>query len=166
MKGELNMDFKELLDAFAADVGMTDPVAYEDDTCHLDIDDRDYGFRYVAELGRMVIWTAVCRRPPDSGEALLIQLLRANFMNQGIPSGALSLSDDDVIYAHCTLQLPVHEKGDFYRLLNRFVGVVNEWRTMIELSAQAGEVLKSARKDEPLNLGKMPGVGDEGVVWG
>ena len=37
---------------------------------------------------------------------------------------------------------------------------------MIALSAQAGEVLKSVRKDESEALGKMPGAGEEGVVWG
>ena len=44
------MDFKELIDAFAADAGMAEPVAYEEeDVCHLAIDGRGYGFRGVPE---------------------------------------------------------------------------------------------------------------------
>ena len=144
------MDFKELLDTFAEDVGMTEPVAYEDDNlCHLDINDRDFGFRYVAEAERLVVWTAVCARPPQSGEALLVQLLRANFMNQGVPDGALSLSEDDVIYAHCTLKMPVYDKSEFYSLLQRFVATVDEWRTMIDLAERAKEHIQEVRPDAP-----------------
>ena len=144
------MNFKELLDAFATDVGMTEPVAYEEeDLCHLDINDRDFGFRFVPEADRLVIWTAVCERPPHSGEALLVQLLRANFMGQGMPDGALSLSEDDVIYAHCTLRMPVYDKAEFYALLKRFVATVDEWRTMIDLADRAREHIKEVRPDAP-----------------
>ncbi len=97
------------MDTFAVDVGIKEGIAYEEENlCHLDIDDRDFGFRFVAEAERLVIWTVVCKRPPESGEVFLVQLLRANFMNQGIPDGALSLSDDDDVVAHCTLKMPVH----------------------------------------------------------
>lgn len=144
------MDFKELLDQFALDVGMTEPVAYEEEgLCHLDINDHDYGFSYVTEADRLVIWTAVCPRPPHSGDALLVQLLRANFIGQGMPDGALSLSEDDVIYAHCTLKMPIYDKTEFYELLNRFVENVDNWRTMIDLADRAREHIKKIRPDAP-----------------
>ena len=144
------MEFRELMDAFAEDVGMAEPIAYEDDgLCRLDFDDRTVGFRHVPEAGRMVIWTAICTRPPESGEGLLVQLLRANFMNQGMPDGALSLSDDDVIYAHCTLALPVYDKAEFYSLLQRFLSSVDEWREMIALAGRSAEILKDIRAEEP-----------------
>lgn len=144
------MDFKELMDVFAEDVGMTEPVAYEEqDLCHLDINDRDFGFRFVPQADRLVIWTAVCERSPQSGEALLVQLLRANFMGQGMPDGGLSLSEDNVIYAHCTLKMPVYDKAEFYALLNRFVAIVDEWRTMIDLADRAREHIKEIRPDAP-----------------
>lgn len=142
------MDFKELMDAFAADAGMTEPVAYEEeDVCHLDIDGRDFGFRNVPEASRMVVWTAICARPPQSGEAFLVQLLRANFMNQGMPDGALSLSDDDVVYAHCSLRLPVYDKNEFYDLLRRFAATVGEWREMLELVGRARELMPQVRPE-------------------
>ena len=143
------MDYRELLDAFAADAGMTEPVAYEEDTCHLDIDGQDYGFRNVPEAGRMVVWTALCARPPQSGETFLVQLLRANFMSQGMPDGALSLSDDDVVYAHCALKLPVYDKTEFYELLRRFVTTVDEWREMIRLAGQARPFMAEVRPEAP-----------------
>lgn len=143
------MDFRELIDAFAADCGMTEPVAYEDDTCHLDINDRDFGFRFVAEAGRMVVWTAVCARPPESGETFLVQLLRANFMNQGMPDGALSLSDDDVVYAHCAIKLPVYDKMEFYDLLQRFMETVDAWRKMIDLVGQTKPLMSQVRPETP-----------------
>ena len=140
------MDFKELMDAFAADVGMTEPVAYEEEgLCHLDINDRDYGFRFVPEAERLVVWTAICERPPESGEAFLVQLLRANFMNQGVPDGALSLSDDDVVYAHCSLKLPVFDMEEFYGVLRRFVTAVDDWREMLDLAERAREVMPQVR---------------------
>ena len=142
------MDFKELMDAFAEDAGMSEPIAYEaDDLCHLDINDRDFGFRYVAEAGRLVIWTSICERPPESGEALLVQLLRANFVGRGCPDGALSLSDDDVITAHCTLRLPVYDKDEFYDLLRRFVSVADEWRTMIEFAGRVDAGIREIRPE-------------------
>ena len=143
------MDFKELIDAFAADCGMAEPVAYEDETCHLDINDHDFGFRFVAEAGRMVVWTAVCARPPESGEAFLVQLLRANFMNQGMPDGALSLSDDDVVYAHCAIRLPVYDKMEFYGLLQRFMATVDAWRKMIDLVGQTKPLMSQVRPETP-----------------
>ena len=141
------MDFRELIDAFAADSGMAEPVAYEDETCHLDINDHDFGFRFVAEAERMVVWTAICARPPESGEAFLVQLLRANFMNQGMPDGALSLSDDDVVYAHCTIKLPVYDKMEFYDLLQRFMAAVDAWRKMIELAGQTKPLMSQVRPE-------------------
>lgn len=141
------MDFRELIDAFAADCGMSEPVAYEDETCHLDINDHDFGFRFVAEAERMVVWTAICARPPESGEAFLVQLLRANFMNQGMPDGALSLSDDNVVYAHCAIKLPVYDKMEFYGLLQRFMATVDAWRKMIELAEQTKPLMSQVRPE-------------------
>lgn len=142
------MEYKELMDAFAQDVGMTEPVAYEDENlCHLDINDRAFGFRYVAEAERLVVWTEIAPRPPDGGETLLVQLLRANFMNRGLPDGALSLSDDDVIFAHCALKMPVYDKTEFYSLLKRFVDATDEWRTMIELAGQAKGLMPKVRPE-------------------
>ena len=145
------MEFKELMDAFAEDVGMTEPVAYEEDgnVCRLDINEREVGFMYAAEAGSMVVWTAVCPFPPDGGEALLAQLLRANFMNRGIPDGALSLSDENDICAHCTIRLPVYDKVEFYGLLKRFLESVGEWREMIELAGRAKGFVKEIRPEEP-----------------
>ena len=144
------MDFKELIDAFAADAGMTEPVAYEEENvCHLVINGQDYGFRNVPEANRMMVWAAICARPPQSGEAFLVQLLRANFMNQGLPDGALSLSDDDIVYAHCSLKLPVFDKAEFYGLLRRFVTAVDGWREMLALAERAREVMPQIRSENP-----------------
>lgn len=144
------MDFKELMDTFAVDVGIKEGIAYEEENlCHLDIDDRDFGFRFVAEAERLVVWTVVCKRPPESGEVFLVQLLRANFMNQGIPDGALSLSGDDDIVAHCALKMPVYDTNEFYSLLGRFVTACDEWRGMLELAGQAKGLMKQVRPDAP-----------------
>ena len=143
------MDFKEIMEAFAADVGMTEPVVYEEENvCHFAINGKGYGFRGVPEAGRMVIWTPLCARPPESGERFLVQLLRANFMNQGMPDGALSLSDDDIVYAHCSLKLPVFDMEEFYGVLRRFVTAVDDWREMLALAERAREVMPQVRLPE------------------
>ena len=148
------MEFRELMDAFAADAGMTEPVAYEEgNACHLVINGQDYGFCDVPDAGRMVVWAAICARPPQSGEAFLVQLLRANFMNRGLPDGALSLSDDDIVCAHCSLKLPVFDKNEFYELLRRFVTAVDEWREMLELAERAREVMPQVRPEQPSGEG-------------
>ena len=147
------MDFKEIMEAFAADAGMTESVAYEDEVCHLDINGRDYGFRTSPEEDRLVVWTAISARPPESGEAYLAELLRANFMNQGMPDGALSLSDDDVVYAHCSLRLPIFDKEEFYRLLRRFVTAVDEWRGKIDHAERAHDVMPQVRPEQPIDEG-------------
>ena len=143
------MEFKEIIEAFAADVGMTDPVVYEEENvCHFAINGKGYGFRGVPEAGRMVIWTPLCARPPESGERFLVQLLRANFMNQGMPDGALSLSDDDIVYAHCSLKLPVFDMEEFYGVLRRFVTAVDDWSEMLDLAERAREVMPQVRPPE------------------
>ena len=152
------MDFKEIMEAFAADVGMTEPVVYEEENvCHFAINGKGYGFRGVPEAGRMVIWTPLCARPPESGERFLVQLLRANFMNQGMPDGALSLSDDDIVYAHCSLKLPVFDMEEFYGVLRRFVTAVDDWSEMLDLAERAREVMPQVRPPE------LPA--DEGFLW-
>ena len=147
------MDFKEIMEAFAADAGMTEPVAYEDEVCHLDINGRDYGFRTSPEADRLVVWTAISARPPESGEAYLAELLRANFMNQGMPDGALSLSDGDVVYAHCSLRLPIFDKEEFYGLLRRFVTAVDEWRGILDQAEQARADMPQVRPEQPIDEG-------------
>lgn len=135
------MDFTELLNAFAADVGMTEPVAYnsEGDQCSLEINGREIGFCYKAEARRMVIWTEIGELPSEGREALLSRLLRENFMNPDFPEGALSLSDDDVVCAHCAIRMPVYDKDEFYLLLLRFMTAADEW----------GQLLDGAGSDDP-----------------
>ena len=128
------MEFTELLDAFAADAGMTEPVAYgkDGDQCSLEINGRDFGFCHRAEAGRLVIWTEIGELPPEGGETLLSRLLRENFMNSDFPEGTLSLSDGDIVCAHCTIRMPVYDKDEFYLLLLRFMKAADEWEQMLD----------------------------------
>lgn len=142
------MDFKELLDAFAVNAGMTEPVAYgkDGDQCSLEINGRDFGFCYRAEAGRLVIWTEIGEIPPEGREALFARLLRANFMNQDLPEGFLSLSDDAVC-AQCTMRMPVCDKDEFYLLLLRFMTVADEWEQMLEGVGRDDSADAEARKE-------------------
>lgn len=142
------MDFKELLDAFAVDAGMTEPVAYgkDGDQCSLEINGRDFGFCYRAEAGRLVIWTEIGEIPSEGREALFARLLRANFMNQDLPEGFLSLSDDAVC-AQCTMRMPVCDKDEFYLLLLRFMTVADEWEQMLEGVGRDDSADAEARKE-------------------
>lgn len=149
------MDFKELLDAFAADVGMTEPVAYDNDGCQcsLEINGRDIGFCHKEDAGLLVIWTEIGELPPDGREALLARLLRENFMNPDFPEGTLSLSDDDAVCAHCTIKTPVYDKNEFYLLLLRFMTAADEWERMLDGAGGDDSVAAEDREEEaPLPL--------------
>ena len=144
------MDFKELLDAFAADAGMSEPVAYnkDGDQCSLEINGRDFGFCYRAEAGRLVIWTELGEIPPEGREVLFARLLRENFLNRDLPEGFLSLSDDDVVCAQCTMRMPVCDKDEFYLLLLRDMTVADEWEQMLDGVGRDGFADAEARKGE------------------
>ena len=144
------MEFTELLDAFAADAGMTEPVAYgkDGDQCSLEINGRDFGFCHRAEAGRLVIWTEIGELPPEGREALFARLLRENFMNPDLPEGFLSLSDDDVVCAQCTMRMPVCDKDEFYLLLLRFMTVADEWAQMLDGIGRDDSADAESRKAE------------------
>lgn len=144
------MDFKELIEKFAAEAGMTEPVRFDEDgVCHLDIEDMDVGFMDVPERSQMVVWTAICHCPSEGGEALMRQLLKANFIGRGLADGALSLSDDDDIYAHFHFHLPEFEPVNFYRSLRTFLDTVGEWRTLIENYRRLDDAVKTVRATRP-----------------
>ena len=148
------MDFTELLNAFAADVGMTDPVAYnsEGDQCSLEINGRDIGFCYRAEAGRLIIWTEIGELQPEGRETILSRLLRENFMNPDFPEGALSLSDDDVVCAHCTIRMPVYDKDEFYLLLLRFMTAADAWEQLLDGSGSDDPAAGSRPEETPSSL--------------
>ena len=130
------MDLKELLTGFLADAGMDETPVFEDGACHLLIEDRDIGFMETDDGSRLVVWSAVSSCPVERRDAFLMLLLRANFMGRMLPNGAFSLSDDDVVYAHCSFTLPVYDKEDFYRGLKDLLEAVEEWERLAELYKQ------------------------------
>lgn len=130
------MDFKELLTTFTADAGLKEDPVIEDGACHLLIDDRDVGFMATDDGRRMVVWTAVSPCPVDRREAFLILLLRANFMGRMLANGAFSLSDDNVVYAHSTFELPLYEKEVFYEGLQALLDAVEQWGKLAEAYKQ------------------------------
>ena len=130
------MDCKELVTALMTDAGMEDAPVFEDGACHLEIDGRDIGFMETDDGRRMVVWTAVGECPVDRKNAFLILLLRANFMGRMFADGAFSLSDDDIVYAHCMIALPVLEKEVFYEALRKLLEAVEQWGRLAETYRQ------------------------------
>lgn len=154
------MEFSELMAAFMADAGVGDGPVIEDGACHLMIDDRDVGFMEADGGRRLVVWCAVGPCPADRRDAFLILLLRANFMGRMLADGAFSLSDDDIVYAHCTLALPVYDKDVFYRSLRNLLEAVEQWEDMAETYRQAVETKPEGRDSadsRPLGVGCSEG---------
>ena len=153
------MEFKELIGALEEYVGAEGGFpADEDGVVRVGVDDLSLAFMEVPETRTLLMWSALGRLPAEGAEALKTELLRANFMGRGVRGGALSLSDDDTIYAHATLSLQAADKESFFETLEAFVGTVVEWgRLIADYRPPAEPVAVSADA-------AAPGVGADGFI--
>lgn len=151
------MDFKELIEAFAAQSGVTGTLPFDEkDICHLPLKNRDVGFMKVPQLDRLLVWTVIGQKPVEGVETFYEQLLKANFMGQTIPEGAFSLSDDGSVYAHRTFVLSMIGTDELKEGVDRFLSAVEDWSEMTDMY---GRVMNAVAEEHP-----KPKLEDEGKM--
>ena len=151
------MELKEIMTAFAAEIGMTDLAPDEDGAYHLAIDDMTVSF--AEDEGRLLTWAEVCEPPPEGKDHLNRVLLEAMFMGRATGGAVFSIDHESgKVFLHRHDSLAGMELGPFKALLEAFVNVLEEWRrTIADFRAVAPEIAKaeqsSAEEARQMGLG-------------
>ena len=146
------MEFNDLMKALAENAGVAEGFSPDEDgVVRVGRGNLVLAFMEVPEKRAILVWSSVGVLPEEGADALMAELLKANFMGRGVNGGTLSLSDDGEAYLHQILQLDLLDKAAFLQALEDFIFVLARWTQAFadfrpeeseaqELSPETGEV--------------------------
>lgn len=125
------MDYKELLVEFAAQIGISDDVRLDDDgVWRIGTDGIVFSFREVPECNALLVYSSIGELPVQGAEAFKTAILQANYLEQGVPSGAFSLDRDKRVWVHRYFDLNSLDVTGLMDGFEGFVTLVLEWRRL------------------------------------
>ena len=117
------MELKEIMTAFAAEIGLTDLAPDEDGVYHLSIDDMTVSF--AEDEGRLLTWAEVCEPPPEGQDRLNRVLLEAMFMGRATGGAVFSIDHESgKVFLHRHDSLAGMELDGFRVMLEGFVNTL------------------------------------------
>ncbi len=143
------MEYKELMDAFAAHCGLSG-AEVKDGILVLEIDDMTFSFIENPTEDSVTVY-GVIGRPPQNGNALLEQmLLRANHLFAGTGGAVLCQDPESENYA-LFRQFPLVslDAKSFADDVEKLVNLVAEWRRILSGVATVEESVRTANDWEP-----------------
>lgn len=160
------MELKELIGQFAAEIGLELLAADKNGCFNFEIDDMPVSISGTDD-GHVVLQGLIGEPPPDAPagrERLYRVLLEAMFRGEG--SGGATFSIDKgsgLIFLHMVENEQTLDLVSFKALLEKFVNVLEQWRTVVaEFGFVAGRV-DSDLREESESLRKMT-VGIDGFI--
>lgn len=140
------MELKELMEGFAAKIGLTDLAPGEDGAYALSFNDMDVGFTE-DEPGRLLIAAPFATKPAEGSDRLAEVLLSANHLFAGTAGATIALNAETgeyLLQRHVPLALTDVEA--FYTLVEGFVNtletygnLVREFRPVFDKAADMAE---------------------------
>ena len=139
------MELKEIMTAFAAEIGLTDLAPDEDGVYHLSIDDMTVSF--AEDEGRLLTWAEVCEPPPEGQDRLNRVLLEAMFMGRATGGAVFSIDHESgKVFLHRHDSLAGMELDGFRVMLEGFVNTLESWtHTITDFRAVAPEIAEAQR---------------------
>ena len=134
------MELKEIMAAFAAEIGLTDLAPDEDGAYHLGIDDMTVSF--AEDGGRLLTWAVLGDPPPEGKDLLNNVLLEAMFMGRATGGAVFSIEHESGrVFLHRHDSLAGMELDGFKATLEGFVNALEAWtHTIADFRAVAPEV--------------------------
>ena len=150
------MDINEIMEAFGRDLGVEGLAPDADGVYGLDIDGMKIA---VAELpdAQLATWAEVCEPPPEGRERLYRTLMEGMFLGEGTGGAAFSIErESGKVYLHRFDAIAALDAGSFKAMLEKFVNVLEEWRSLIADFRPAFDELakgEDAARDERQDVG-------------
>ena len=145
------MEYKELIDAFAAKYGVT-TAAGEDGLSAVEIDGTNVSFCEDADARAIILTAQVGKLPPDEKGRFASILLKASGMLSANAEGAFCVDDDDMLYVVRQVPLAFADMDVFTSALESLVDLAEMWREHAAAFASAdGEMAQRDIEEAALN---------------
>lgn len=144
------MEFTELMQGFAAKVGIDGLPMTEDGVCRVEIDGMAVSFLEVPETRQLVTWAEVGEPPPEGRERLYRVLMESMYMGKATCGSTFSIdSESGLVHLFRLDPLPLLDLDTFTSMLEKFVNVLEEWRKIVtEYRDIAAQLEKVAATEE------------------
>ncbi len=151
------MEFKELLEQFAAKLGMSD-FSVDDDTAGLQIDDTPFGFVLGESGDTMIVVADIGMQPESADRALGSMMLKANFLYAALKGAVLFQNPDNGAFGiQQNFRLVDLDPDSLYMHVERLANIADEWRAVVAGYGQAEKALQERKEMEPAVSPLAPG---------
>lgn len=142
------MELKGIMDAFAAETGLSNLTADENGVYTLGIDEMIVSFVEDAEAGRIVTFAEVGKPPAEGCERFYRLLLET--MYRGTATGGATFCMDPDSGAICLQRsdaLATADLDSFKAALETFVNILEDWRQSIADFGDISSAIDAAKND-------------------
>lgn len=144
------MEYRKLVNDFAAGLDVTDIPFDEDGVAGLVADDMVISFMEVPERRSLLIWSKVAAPPPENLTQLYRFLLEAMFMGRAT-QGATFSCENDTIYLHRMDGLADLDPESLSKIVEGFLNLVEKWRDVIQtFRADESGTSEETTSEEPM----------------
>lgn len=128
------MEFKELIDEFAARVGVTESVEVDDENrCAFEIDGMGVIAQGLDEVGIVSLLAFIAPPPPERLERLYRRLLEANHLYRETFGATLSVDPESGLVCLVKHVPSATLDGEtFFREVELFTNVIGYWKETVE----------------------------------
>ena len=145
------MMFREIMDEFAAKIGLKERIEIDEDGfCSFGVDGATVAIQGMDELELLSLSAAVGAPPPERLEQLYLKLLEANYNFRGTDGATLSVDPQTGVVHLC--QYAPYAALDADRtvaLVSKFIDMLLDWRTRVAdfRAEEQKEKSETGRKD-------------------
>ena len=145
------MEYRELIDAFAAKYGVTAPPG-EEGVETIDVGGTIVTFREDPGARAVILSAEVGEMPPDAKGRFASILLKAGGLLAANGEGAFCVDEDDVFHAVRSVPLALADLDAFASALESLVNLAELWREHADVFAHVDdEMAKQAAEEGALN---------------
>ena len=151
------MEYRELIDAFAAKCGVESPDA-KDGVAVFEIDGMSVGFIHDPSEDAVMVVAEIGERNPDSDEACSSALLKANYLFAGTGGATLCRNPETGAFAIMRSWPLASVDGDtFAAAVNDLLTTAEKWKTVVDGMGDAQIAHEDQVEEEREILQSAPG---------
>ena len=151
------MEYKELIDAFAAKCGLEQPDA-KDGAVVFEIDGMPVGFIHDPAEAAVMVVAEIGEQNPDADEACSSALLKANYLFAGTGGATLCRNPETGAFAIMRAWPLASLDGDaFASAVNGLLTTAEKWKAVVEGVGEAQSVRDEQIEEEREILQSGPG---------